>query len=376
MQPHLRKCFEAIQTLDFEDDLSIVAMNSAEGEKVPSRREDEAQGRGGDVAGRGGAHHEEIVPTLVVESLADYNTKPRAEWVTQWPAMTVLGVTATYWTSLTEKAISEGALQAWFDQNVSQLDALTDLVRGKPARATPQDARRTHHHRRASTSTRATSSRTCSSRAAAVLLGAEEILIGPAVELRRRRRRRRARRRVPAGTVAARAPPEGGDLWCKMVQASLPFGYEYLGNQPRLVVTPLTDRCYMTLMGAMHLNLGGAPAGPAGTGKTETTKDLAKGLAMQCVVFNCSDGLDYLAMAKFFKGLASSGAWACFDEFNRIDLEVLSVIAAQILTIQNAIQRGLRRFVFEDSEISLDPRCAVFITMNPATPGDRSSPTI
>ncbi|NXX96308.1 DYH1 protein, partial [Centropus bengalensis] len=346
VQPHLRKCFENIARLQFQEDLQITHMYSAEGEEVklsiPTYPTENVEDWLLEVE----KSMKASVRDSIERSIGVYSETPRTEWVLQWPGQVVIAGCQIFWTKEVSEALEAGDLSTrLFPQLSAQLSDLVAVVRGQLSKM-------------------------------------QRAVLSALIVIE-----------VHAKDVAAKLIEENvtsmndfewisqlryywtrKDLYIRAVNAEFLYGYEYLGNTGRLVITPLTDRCYLTLTGALHLKFGGAPAGPAGTGKTETTKDLGKALAIQTVVFNCSDQLDFMAMGKFFKGLASSGAWACFDEFNRIDIEVLSVVAQQITTIQKAQQQRVAWFTFEGTEIPLVPSCAVFITMNPGYAGRTELP--
>ncbi|XP_041658498.1 cytoplasmic dynein 2 heavy chain 1 isoform X2 [Cheilinus undulatus] len=163
----------------------------------------------------------------------------------------------------------------------------------------------------------------------------------------------------------------GPDKCCviHMVDAQFSYTYEYQGNAAKLVHTPLTDKCYLTLTQAMKMGLGGNPYGPAGTGKTESVKALGGLFGRQVLVFNCDEGIDVKSMGRIFVGLVKCGAWGCFDEFNRLEEAVLSAVSMQIQAIQDSLKHHKNTCELLGKEVELDPNSGVFITLNPAGKG-------
>ena len=355
VQPHLRKCFDNIVSLEFgtgSNASDILAMFSQENERVDLGTNLRARGSVEDWLTDVENRMKSRLHELMKAGLIDYDQKDRKEWILHHPGQVVATVAQMTWARDTERALAaddpKQGMADWSVQYKLDLNDLIIKIRGdltKLERKTIVALVTTDVHARD--------------------------IIDDMIE------KEVTEKSDFTWQVQLRyywiVEQEKVSPVVNHSDAVLFYGYEYMGATSRLVITPLTDRCWLTLTGSYGLKLGAAPAGPAGTGKTESSKDLAKALAINCVVFNCSDQIDYKMMGKLFRGLAQSGGWTCLDEFNRIDIEVLSVVAQQMVVLREGRIAKKSSINFMGVQISLKDH-HVIITMNPGYAGRTELP--
>ncbi|XP_008276610.1 dynein axonemal heavy chain 9 [Stegastes partitus] len=359
VQKHLSKLFDNMAKMQFEADgegnpsKTGLGMYSKEDEYVPFNQSCDCTGQVEMWLNRVLDTMRSTVRHEMTEAVTAYEDKPREQWLFDYPAQVALTCTQIWWTSDVGMAFArleegyDNALKEYYRKQVSQLNTLISMLIGQ---LTPGDRQKIMT--------------ICT-----IDVHARDVvakMIAQKVE--------NSQAFVWLSQLRHRWDEKEKHCFANICDAQFLYSYEYLGNTPRLVITPLTDRCYITLTQSLHLTMSGAPAGPAGTGKTETTKDLGRALGIMVYVFNCSEQMDYKSCGNIYKGLAQTGAWGCFDEFNRISVEVLSVVAVQVKSIQDAIRDKKSRFNFMGEEVSLCPSVGIFITMNPGYAGRTELP--
>ncbi|KAF1777676.1 P-loop containing nucleoside triphosphate hydrolase [Phytophthora cactorum] len=341
VQPHLRKCFENLVKLDFGD---------IPNERVPLGKNLKARGNVEDWLKALEVSMKQSIYKLMKAGLLDYDTKQRSVWVCDHPGQVVATVAQMTWARSTEEALNSSnpveEMHAWYKRNLYELNELIVKIRGDLSSL---------------------------ERKVIVALVTTDVHARDIVESLWTEKVDSVGNFIWQQQLRYYWDAQADDVLIRHSDSVIQYGYEYMGATSRLVITPLTDRCWMTLTGAYGMKLGAAPAGPAGTGKTESSKDLAKAMAIQCVVFNCSDQIDYKMMGKLFRGLAQAGNWTCLDEFNRIDIEVLSVVAQQLLILREGRIQGKEHINFMGIEILLKDH-HVIVTMNPGYAGRTELP--
>ncbi|XP_062336891.1 dynein axonemal heavy chain 11 [Osmerus eperlanus] len=362
---HLLKLFDNIADLRFQDtapgresereegEAVAVGMYSREGEYVPFSDPCLCQGQAECWLSELESTMRCTVRREIQEAVAAYEDKPRDQWLFDYPAQVGLTGSQVWWATdvgIAFERVEEGFETALKDYNKKQITQLNSLIHMLLGELTPGD--------RQKIMTLCTID--VHARDVVAKLITQKVTTGQEFAW--------------LSQLRHRWDEQTRHCYINICDAQFQFSYEYLGNTNRLVITPLTDRCYITLTQSLHLTMSGAPSGPAGTGKTETTKDLGRSIGIMVYVFNCSEQMDYKSIGNIYKGLALTGVWGCFDEFNRISVEVLSVVAVQVKTIQDAIRNKKQRFHFLGEEIELRPSVGIFITLNPGYAGRAELP--
>nr|XP_042907190.1 dynein axonemal heavy chain 2 isoform X1 [Parasteatoda tepidariorum]XP_042907240.1 dynein axonemal heavy chain 2 isoform X1 [Parasteatoda tepidariorum] len=150
----------------------------------------------------------------------------------------------------------------------------------------------------------------------------------------------------------------------RQTNSTFSYGFEYLGNTDRLVITPNTDRCFLSITTALNLHQGAFLKGCKNSGKTETLKEVGKAFGNYVLIMNCSENMTHFSLMRMLSGLAQIGAWGLFERFNLLKTEIISVLSQEVSSIFNSQARKESYFSFMGNKTPLNNRCGIFLSFD------------
>lgn len=285
IQPFLCKCFNGIWRVRMNNNETIDAMLSRMNEEIPFPNPVSITGASVEKWLLGVENEMQLaIQKEMINSYADYLTSDRINWALSWPQMIVLVVANIFWTSDIQASLlhqNRELLANVQNEIQNNLDEITTIIR----------------------SSEMTNLNRITLKTLCILdVHARDVtqqLIDDS----------NSNVDCFQWISQMRYYWNNNEVSVQALNYSIPFGNEYLGNFQRIVMTPLSERCFLSVLLAFQHQMNASIEGPTATGKSETIKDLAKAFAVQLKVFDCTPDLNFHSISQFLKGVASSGAW-------------------------------------------------------------------
>ncbi|XP_018102433.1 dynein beta chain, flagellar outer arm [Xenopus laevis] len=157
---------------------------------------------------------------------------------------------------------------------------------------------------------------------------------------------------------------DNGAINVRIGDSEILYGYEYQGPSTHMLITPLTERIFFSVMSAVSSGIEALCASPQGRGKRSTVRELCMALGKPLFHFNCTERTDYSFLQDVSKGLAAAGAWISISGLEQLPQSSLTLLAQLLEQIQSARHCGKESVTLQLDEVPLNPAGACIAIIN------------
>lgn len=348
IQSHLRKCFEGIHSLTFNDNVEVISMKSAQGEEIAFTNSISTSKARSQVEKWLLELENEMKRTVFVNIQAAHESlgvEKSSEWILNNPGQCTQAIRNVVFTKNVDEVLdglTSTSLNELLTTTKSEVEEVVEMLRTGMADA----------------------AQLVNTQNTLIQLKQQETQLNRLIETKTSQ----INDFEWLGQIRYYLNEE--NIHLKVLTSKLAYGFEYIGNAKQFISTASTDRAYRAVFVALCRWYGVAAQGPSASGKTQIIKNLAKIVAKYCVAFNCAIDFHCLVATNYLKGAISCGAWVCLDNLNHVSSDNLSVIANQIQLVRSALEANHTQLMLDSTALKLQQEFGIFASMTTSSSFD------